>query len=104
MAAGHDTIVVRAATDGPQTITPQGFLHLPAAIRHRCRIHTGDRLLVAAYPDQDLILVCTSPCWMNSSPPASAPRHERPLTDHCDARRPGTPRAAAAAGPARRQP
>ena len=54
-----DTIVIRAATNGHETLTRQGFLQLPAVIRHLYHIHTGDQLLIAAYHDHDLALVCT---------------------------------------------
>jgi bifunctional DNA-binding transcriptional regulator/antitoxin component of YhaV-PrlF toxin-antitoxin module len=59
ITTADDTIVIRSATDSLETLTRQGFLCLPAAIRHRCHIHTGDRLLIAAYPDHQVLLVCT---------------------------------------------
>jgi hypothetical protein len=58
LTAGHDIIVVRATSDGRQALTGHGFLRLPAAIRHRCHLRTGDRLLVAAHPGEHVIVYC----------------------------------------------
>jgi len=39
-------------------VNRQGHLWLPAAFRRALRLHAGDRLLVAAWPDAALVLVC----------------------------------------------
>jgi hypothetical protein len=33
-------------------VTPLGHLHATRRVRHRCRLHAGDRLLLAADPDK----------------------------------------------------
>jgi bifunctional DNA-binding transcriptional regulator/antitoxin component of YhaV-PrlF toxin-antitoxin module len=50
-------IVVRL--DGPDAITRQGHLRLPANIRHGCRLAGGERLLVMVHPDQDVLVAYT---------------------------------------------
>ncbi|NJC83112.1 hypothetical protein [Planosporangium mesophilum] len=37
-------------------ITAQGHLRLPVAVRRVCRLHDGDRLLVAACPDPGILV------------------------------------------------
>ena len=56
--AVNDTIAVRKAADPRTALTEEGFLRLPADLRHRCHIDVGNRLLVAAYRDVGLILIC----------------------------------------------
>lgn len=41
-------VVVISQPNGTERITRQGYLRLPAHIRHVCRIAPGDRLLIAA--------------------------------------------------------
>lgn len=43
-------LTVRTAADGDYQITSHGHLRLPAALRHRCALHAGDRVLLAADP------------------------------------------------------
>nr|WP_221382039.1 AbrB/MazE/SpoVT family DNA-binding domain-containing protein [Actinoplanes polyasparticus] len=59
LTIGDEHLVVDRAVDGRRKLTGQGFLRLPAAIRHHYRIRTGDRLLVAACPDADRVIICT---------------------------------------------
>lgn len=59
ITAAPDFLVIRAATHSRETLTGQGFLQLPAALRRRYHILPGDQLLIAAYPDRDLALICT---------------------------------------------
>jgi hypothetical protein len=47
-------VVVRG--DGPNAVTRQGHLRLPAEVRRGCRLAGGDRLLVAAHPDHDVLV------------------------------------------------
>lgn len=44
--SGRQIIGVRPG--GPNAVTRQGHIRIPAYVRHLCRIATGDRLLVAA--------------------------------------------------------
>ena len=43
-------IVVRSDDCGGLVITPSGTLRLPPALRHRCQLRAGERLLLAADP------------------------------------------------------
>ncbi|MFZ0120176.1 MAG: AbrB/MazE/SpoVT family DNA-binding domain-containing protein, partial [Pseudonocardiaceae bacterium] len=68
-------LIIRADTHGVFSVTAQGHLRLPATVRHGCGLHPGDRVLLAADPDRDLLVV---------HPPAAlddllAPRHARLL-------------------------
>jgi hypothetical protein len=63
--AGH-RLTVRAA-DGRLTVTPdpdggasvtgQGHLRIPAALRHRCALSTRDRVLLAADPQRSHLTI-----------------------------------------------
>ncbi|TVT01813.1 AbrB/MazE/SpoVT family DNA-binding domain-containing protein [Amycolatopsis bartoniae] len=53
----HGLLVVRPTPHGPVSVTPPGYLRLPAAIRHSSQLSPGDRLLLAAYPSHDLLIV-----------------------------------------------
>lgn len=44
-------LVVRPDPSGDMQVTPSGHLRLPAAIRHRCHLRAGDRVLLVADPD-----------------------------------------------------
>ncbi|MEV6846731.1 hypothetical protein [Actinoplanes sp. NPDC051411] len=57
--ASIDTITVYAVPAGDHAITGDGFLMLPAAVRHRCDIGYRDQVLVAAYPNHDRLVVWT---------------------------------------------
>jgi hypothetical protein len=48
-------VIVATRSAGPDAVTRQGHLRLPAPVRHACRLDTGARLLVAASPDRDLL-------------------------------------------------
>ncbi|MFI6074043.1 hypothetical protein ACIA5C_20980 [Actinoplanes sp. NPDC051343] len=50
-------ILVAADEHGLFGLDKLGRFHLPAAARNFCRLHTGDRLLLAAYPDGGLLVV-----------------------------------------------
>ncbi|WP_143021424.1 hypothetical protein [Prauserella marina] len=50
-------VIAATRSAGPNAITHQGHLRLPAPIRHACRLDTGARLLVAASPVRDLLAV-----------------------------------------------
>ncbi len=51
-ATEDQVLVIRPDPSGGLHVTPIGHLRLPAAIRHRCRLRAGDRLLLAADPDE----------------------------------------------------
>lgn len=53
-----EMIIIRRC-DGPDTITGQGHVRLPARIRHLCRLEPGCRVLVAAFPTCDVLAVYT---------------------------------------------
>jgi hypothetical protein len=60
MSVVHGVVVVIASRRATQqAITRQGHLRLPASVRHLCRLAAGDRLLVVACPDRDLLVVYT---------------------------------------------
>ncbi len=64
-------LIIRGDTHGVFSVTAQGHLRLPATVRHCCGLVPGDRVLLAADPDRDLLVV---------HPPAAlddllAPRH-----------------------------
>jgi bifunctional DNA-binding transcriptional regulator/antitoxin component of YhaV-PrlF toxin-antitoxin module len=52
---GHQDAM--ALDHGVFGVDKRGRFHLPAAARNRCRLSTGDRLLLAAYPDGGLLVV-----------------------------------------------
>lgn len=54
---GSGVIVVRLDRQGVFTVSGQGHLHLPAAVRHWCRLAAGDRVFLAASPADGLLVV-----------------------------------------------
>lgn len=58
LAAG--AILVTSRPDSPEVVTRQGHLRLRTSIRHAYRLQPGGRLLVAAYPDADLLVAYTA--------------------------------------------
>ncbi|GAB3572611.1 hypothetical protein GCM10027445_30420 [Amycolatopsis endophytica] len=50
-------LLIRRDDHGVFSVTRQGNLRLPATLRHRCRLGPGDRVLLAADPEQDLLIV-----------------------------------------------
>jgi len=50
-------IVMTASRHGVFTMTGQGFLRLPATVRHWCGLAPGDRVLLAAEPEQGRLVV-----------------------------------------------
>ena len=56
----HETggiLTVLRDLEGVYQITTQGHLRLPAPLRHRCGLQTGDRVLLAADPDRSQLAV-----------------------------------------------
>ncbi|MFI7219971.1 AbrB/MazE/SpoVT family DNA-binding domain-containing protein [Micromonospora maritima] len=54
---GAGVIVVRRDRQGVFTVSGQGHLHLPAAVRHWCGLAAGDRVFLAANPADSLLVV-----------------------------------------------
>jgi hypothetical protein len=48
--------VAKACQAGPHAVDQQGFIRVPAAIRRRLYLTAGDRLLLLACPNLDLLL------------------------------------------------
>ena len=53
----HGTLVIGTDLCGVFGMTSQGHLRLPAPVRHRCGLAAGDRVLLAAYPVRNMLLV-----------------------------------------------
>jgi hypothetical protein len=52
-------VVIVPHRNGRHAITRQGYLRLPACVRHVCRLEAGDRLLLVACSDRDLLVAYT---------------------------------------------
>ena len=50
-------LTLRAAIDGPLAVKDQRFLWLPAATRHRLGLRPGDRVLLAAEPKRQTLVI-----------------------------------------------
>jgi hypothetical protein len=50
-------LTVHSDPNGDYQVTGQGNLRLPAALRHRCGLATGDRVLLAANPDRSRLVI-----------------------------------------------
>ena len=48
---------VRACADGSSRVGPQGYVRLPASVRHVCGLRPGDRVVLAADPDRQKLRV-----------------------------------------------
>lgn len=55
-----NAVVVVTADGSTSSITGQGHLQLPLAVRRRCRIEAGVRLLLVAWRDTGRLVVCTA--------------------------------------------
>ena len=53
----HGLLVIRPDAHGVSSVTNQGHLRLPAAVRHCCGLIPGDRVLLAADPRCDVLIV-----------------------------------------------
>ena len=51
------TLTVVPDPDGHAQVTGQGHLRIPAALRHRCAIGTGDRVLLIADPNRSHLAI-----------------------------------------------
>lgn len=52
-------LLVVPQAEGPEAITQQGHLRIPKGIRHWFDLKPGDRMLLAAFPDYDLLIAYT---------------------------------------------
>jgi hypothetical protein len=50
-------LVVYPDAGGAAQVTGQGHLRVPAPLRHRCGLHSGDRVLLAADPERHRFVV-----------------------------------------------
>jgi hypothetical protein len=50
-------LLIRADSQGKFNVTNQGHLRLPAHVRHHFRLVPGDRVLLAAIPDHELLVI-----------------------------------------------
>jgi bifunctional DNA-binding transcriptional regulator/antitoxin component of YhaV-PrlF toxin-antitoxin module len=50
-------LVIRSHEQGEFHVTGQGHLRVPAPLRHRCGLQTGDRALLTADPRRDQLVV-----------------------------------------------
>ncbi len=57
---GGGALVIVSPGQGHYAITRQGYLRLPAEVRHRCRVTAGSGLLVVIPPERDRLLVYTA--------------------------------------------
>lgn len=55
------SVIIHARDDGLFTLTGQGYVRLPAPARHRCALHGGDKVLLAAEPQQNTLVIHTMP-------------------------------------------
>ncbi|GAB3581258.1 hypothetical protein GCM10027445_52970 [Amycolatopsis endophytica] len=56
-----DGVLVAARSPSPYTVTQQGHLRLPAAMRHALRLSPGVRVLVVVLPGSDHLAMYTAP-------------------------------------------
>ncbi|MDP9792926.1 hypothetical protein J2S43_001438 [Catenuloplanes nepalensis] len=57
----HHVLIVEADSAGTAAVTARCRLQLPASVRHRCRLSSGDRVLTAAWPDHGLLVLYPKP-------------------------------------------
>lgn len=58
--AGEGAVRVVADPAGPCVTTRQGHLRFPAAVRHRCGMEVGERVLLAALPTARVLVAYTA--------------------------------------------
>ena len=57
MRETNGLLTVHADTDGNVYVTSQGHLRVPAILRHRCGLHTGNRLLLVTDPTRGQLVI-----------------------------------------------
>jgi hypothetical protein len=59
LTAEAGMVIARRDPGGMVTLPVRPCLAIPAALRHRCGLRAGDRVLLAALPEQDYLAVFT---------------------------------------------
>jgi hypothetical protein len=49
-------VLARRDPGGPISMSARPYVAIPAALRHRCGLEPGDRILLAAFPGQDALV------------------------------------------------
>ncbi|HEY5988287.1 MAG TPA: hypothetical protein VIV12_18205 [Streptosporangiaceae bacterium] len=62
LTAGAGVVVARRDPGGMVTVPARPYLAIPAALRRRCGLRAGDRVLLAALPAEDV--VAAYPLWV----------------------------------------
>jgi AbrB family looped-hinge helix DNA binding protein len=57
LTATPTVVIARRDPAGMVTLTTRPYVVIPAALRRRCGLHTGDRVLLAATPRDDTLAV-----------------------------------------------
>jgi bifunctional DNA-binding transcriptional regulator/antitoxin component of YhaV-PrlF toxin-antitoxin module len=55
LAADAGVVIARRDPGGMVTVPPRPYLVIPAALRRRCGLRVGDRMLLAVFPVQDTL-------------------------------------------------
>ena len=55
LTAGSGVMVARRDPGGMVTVAARPYIVIPAAVRRRCGLRAGDRVLLAAVPGQDML-------------------------------------------------
>jgi bifunctional DNA-binding transcriptional regulator/antitoxin component of YhaV-PrlF toxin-antitoxin module len=55
VTAAAGVVLARRDPGGPVTMPAKPYVAIPAALRHRCGLEPGDRILLAAVPGQDTL-------------------------------------------------
>jgi bifunctional DNA-binding transcriptional regulator/antitoxin component of YhaV-PrlF toxin-antitoxin module len=57
--ATHDMIIIRRSADGPFTLDSRGQVFLPHGLQTLFSITTGDRVVLVAVPQHDMLIIHT---------------------------------------------
>jgi AbrB family looped-hinge helix DNA binding protein len=55
VTADAGVVTARRDPGGMVTLSASGYITIPAALRHRCGLQSGDQVLLAALPDEDAL-------------------------------------------------
>ena len=55
ITGAEGVVLARRDPDGPVIMPTKPYVAIPAALRHRCGLEPGDRILLAAFPGQDAL-------------------------------------------------
>jgi hypothetical protein len=58
-AYANQALIARRDAQGLVAVTRRGYLRIPAALRARCAMRSGEQVLLAASPDADVLVVHT---------------------------------------------